>query len=414
MIDNHSSDLETKIIDAAGRLSAAQCRWLLDLASLDETGSANLAEFVSTAAWLGWTCGVHNLAAKEYLAVGKALKTCPEITREFSRGRLSYFQVKLLVSVATTGTEQTLIHLARNSTIGQLSHVVGTYRSLLQAEADGLARHRGRCLSTWFDSNGFFVLHGRLSPEEGAVVESALRHAMQSIPESAPGEEATEPYGARQADALVQVARESLGGAGTQPATGPAEMVVHVDVESLAGLVGEDCHLESGVALAPSTALRLGCDAALIALVKDRQGNPLSVGRRTRTIPHGLRRALSARDKGCRFPGCHHKRFIDGHHIRHWAHGGDTCLANLVQLCSHHHRLVHEGGYVVSPTADGFEFLRPDGSRIPDFPKCEANHSGELSHGGGIRVQSGSICSEWLGDRLNMQFVIGALVDGDP
>ena len=67
-----------------------------------------------------------------------------------------------------------------------------------------------------------------------------------------------------------------------------------------------------------------------------------------------MRRALKARDGGCRFPGCTNHKFVDGHHIRHWADGGETRLDNLVLLCRHHHHLVHEGGFDCkrSPTGE--------------------------------------------------------------
>jgi hypothetical protein len=72
----------------------------------------------------------------------------------------------------------------------------------------------------------------------------------------------------------------------------------------------------------------------------------LDVGRRTRTIPPALRRALETRDRGCRFPGCG-SRFTEAHHVRHWAEGGATSLSNTVLTCRFHHRLLHEGGWRV-------------------------------------------------------------------
>ena len=87
--------------------------------------------------------------------------------------------------------------------------------------------------------------------------------------------------------------------------------------------------------------------------------------RKRRTIPPALRRALTARDTGCKFPGCDNRRFVDGHHIVHWIHGGSTSLDNTVLLCRRHHRYVHEWGYTVSATGDGFKFLAPDGSPVP-------------------------------------------------
>jgi len=95
----------------------------------------------------------------------------------------------------------------------------------------------------------------------------------------------------------------------------------------------------------------------------------LHVGRRTRTIPPSIRRALRSRDRGCRFPGCPNHRWVDGHHIRHWGAGGETELDNLVQLCRRQHRLVHEEGFNVERKPEGtLVFHRPDGSPIPNSP----------------------------------------------
>ena len=86
----------------------------------------------------------------------------------------------------------------------------------------------------------------------------------------------------------------------------------------------------------------------------------LNIGRKSRVIPPPMRRALRARDENCRFPGCTHRHFIDGHHIRHWADGGETGLDNLVLLCRHHHRLVHEGGFACERSATGQLLFRDE------------------------------------------------------
>ena len=92
----------------------------------------------------------------------------------------------------------------------------------------------------------------------------------------------------------------------------------------------------------------------------------MNIGRKRRTIPTALRRALSARDQHCRFPGCSHTRFVDAHHIQHWAQGGQTSLDNLMLLCGHHHRLIHEGGFQIFTDRDGQrKFRRPDGRAVP-------------------------------------------------
>lgn len=100
----------------------------------------------------------------------------------------------------------------------------------------------------------------------------------------------------------------------------------------------------------------------------ERDGEPLSVGRKTRTVPAATRRALRSRDRGCRFPGCEHRRFVDAHHIEHWARGGETALENLVELCRHHHRLVHEGDFTIERRDGQIVFRRADGRSVEQVP----------------------------------------------
>ena len=111
---------------------------------------------------------------------------------------------------------------------------------------------------------------------------------------------------------------------------------------------------------------RLTCDGSLITIVEDDRGTPLDVGRKQRTVSTPLKRALWSRDRGCSFPGCHHTRYVDAHHIHHWINGGDTSLENLTLLCTHHHTLLHEGGFSIHRGEHGgIYFRRPDGRVIP-------------------------------------------------
>jgi hypothetical protein len=111
----------------------------------------------------------------------------------------------------------------------------------------------------------------------------------------------------------------------------------------------------------------VACDCGLVAVSHD--GQDLDIGRRTRSIPPAIRRALMLRDHGCAFPGCSHTRFVHAHHVEHWLHGGSTSLGNLVQLCSFHHHLVHEGGWsVIAETDGGFSFQSPRRVRLARVP----------------------------------------------
>ena len=137
-------------------------------------------------------------------------------------------------------------------------------------------------------------------------------------------------------------------------------MVVHIDEAALSGA-------ESGGSQLPVESVRrVCCDGSVVPLVENNKGEPLNVGRKVRTVTTAIRRALWARDKGCGFPGCSNTRFVDAHHIRHWAEGGETSVENMVLLCSSHHKLVHEGGYSVQRDQTGeLFFRRPDGKAVP-------------------------------------------------
>jgi hypothetical protein len=185
--------------------------------------------------------------------------------------------------------------------------------------------------------------------------------------------------------------------------------VVHVDHANLSeparSLESEPrrCELD--------TARRLACDASVVGLLEGEDGEPLDIGRKTRSIPPALGRALRARDGGCRFPGCDRRRFTEGHHVERWADGGETKRGNLVTLCGFHHRLVHEGGFGVSATDGGsFVFTRPDGRRVPaNGARCfRGNIPGvaSLNRDVGLTITPETSRSRWLGERLDYSLAI--------
>jgi hypothetical protein len=256
------------------------------------------------------------------------------------------------------------------------------FRRVTRAEAE--AAYENRYLTWYWDEDGSLCLRARLPAEEGALVLAALGDSREALFRERDGLErgpAGPPNPDRQrehprptnADALCTMAETALG-RGPTPLSGahPHQLTVDVDLDCLIHDGRGAVHVRDGPALVPETARRLGCDAALAPILESR-GEVLSVGRRTRSIPPHIRRALDARDKGCRFPGCERRRWVDAHHIHHWAMGGQTSLDNLVLLCRHHHRLVHEGGYSVRrASAKELEFRRPDGCVIPSSPSLPA------------------------------------------
>ena len=163
------------------------------------------------------------------------------------------------------------------------------------------------------------------------------------------------------------------------------------------------------------TSRRLACDSGVVQWLEAADGTTLDVGRRTRSIPPALRRALERRDQGCRFPGCTSKRFVDAHHIRHWADGGETRLDNLVLLCRHHHRLVHEGGYAVRMDS-GSEPIFTDqaGEIIPTGP--DTRFRGNVfalttrNRRAGLRIDPRTPVPDWYGESMDDSMAVEGLL----
>jgi hypothetical protein len=193
---------------------------------------------------------------------------------------------------------------------------------------------------------GMVVIEAHLHPEEAATV-------MKAIESSA---ETSDEWSCDRADGLVAAAELALGARQEGPVRAPVEVTMTICAATLEG------HSEGGLGLSAQAARRLCCDAGISPVIVDEAGTPLDAGRKTRTVPAAMRRALALRDDGCRFPGCSNRRFLDAHHIEHWADGGETTLANTLEICRSHHRFVHEYGYRVQVDADGrIEFFDPRG-----------------------------------------------------
>jgi hypothetical protein len=140
--------------------------------------------------------------------------------------------------------------------------------------------------------------------------------------------------------------------------------------------------LDFGGILTPESLRRLACDTAVIPIVMNGAGQPLDVGRSTRTIPDGLRRAVTARDRGCAHPGCDRRpSWSEIHHVAWWEHGGHTKLDNLVMLCRAHHRLIHHSGWVVQITGGWPEFIPPKWVDPQQTPRRQPRQHGASPRG---------------------------------
>jgi hypothetical protein len=251
---------------------------------------------------------------------------------------------------------------------------------------------------------------------DGCEAEFASTEASRTADAAVEPASAEAPsLGEQRADALVLMADTLLVGDVAGRSGDRHQVVVHVDVAALRDSEGES-ELADGTPIAAETARRLACDAAIVPLI-ERSGRPLSVGRKTRSVPPALRRALESRDRGCRFPGCTSTCSVDAHHIEHWANGGATSLDNLVQLCRHHHRLLHEGGYSVTKSGAGFVFRRPDGREIrraPRPPRGCAVGLRDSNQRAGRSIDPEATVTLWAGERFDLGSSVDAVLTFAP
>ncbi|HEY7647805.1 MAG TPA: DUF222 domain-containing protein, partial [Methylomirabilota bacterium] len=331
--------------------------------------------------------------------------------------------------VATPETEARLLAVGRAGTAEHVERIVRAWRRVdrIAEGRDVQRQHAARSLHVNADEDGTVRIRGRLTPEVGALLMQALaaarealyqRHRAQSF-DTGPVDRAVAPPSLEQleADALALLAETALH-QGLDPGT-PGEryqVVVHVDATVLADpeAPGQSV-LEGGPRVPAGTSQRLACDASRVVMRHDAEGRVVEVGARTRTIPPALRRVLHHRDHGCRFPGCG-VRFGQGHHIRHWAHGGPTTLSNLALLCRRHHRAVHEEGYQVERQSDGeLRFCRPDGQPLPEVPPAPRIPADPVSvlrarnEAEGLHLHARTGMPSWLGEPLDVGYAIDVL-----
>jgi hypothetical protein len=315
--------------------------------------------------------------------------------------------------------------MGRAGTAAHVERIVRGWRYVdRKAEARETARqHASRALHVHHDDDGTVVLRGRLDPEVGALLVRALAAARETLYQRTRAGGLTDPsmtppsMAQQQADALALLAETALHHELDPGAPGERyQVVVHVDAPALADSAEEgNSALEEGIRISAETSRRLACDASRVVMRHDEDGRTVEVGARTRTIPPALRRALHARDRGCRFPGCG-LPFGQGHHVRHWAHGGPTTLSNLALLCRRHHRAVHEEGYQVDRQPDGaLQFRRPDGRLLPDVPPPVAVPADPVQalrtrhDAQGLHLHARTALPSWLGERLDVGWAIDVL-----
>jgi hypothetical protein len=238
------------------------------------------------------------------------------------------------------------------------------------------------------------------------------------------------------ADALVALAQGYLRG--DRPNRAPIEVVLTISASSLrtggaqplgGSPAAGGSQLEGGLHavevgelgesfVSCEAARRLSCDSGVVDVIVDDHGVPLSVGRKRRTMSGQLKRALLERDKTCTFPGCTNRLFLEAHHIKHWADGGETSLRNGCLLCSTHHHYVHEYKYTIELDPDQRpQYRDPHGRLVVAVPErpvvSDLGWPSIRAANQPLAISADTNACKWDGNPVDYGAVIGYLVVAD-
>ncbi len=391
--------LGERIASMAATIDVAMHHVLTDIRAFDAVGGWGYQGAMSCAHWLSWRIGWTLSTARDRVRVAQRLGELPLIDTALSKGEISYSKVRAMTRVATPENESVLLDYARHSTAAQLETICRKYQMVQRLNDPDREREAAYRKVTKRDlEDGMVRVEATLRADEAAIVWAAIQQATKDSETNK-----------SKVDGLLAIVQGYLRG--DSPERSPTEVVVTVPQESLASTAEEPAALADGQVVSAETARRLACDCGVVEIVEGPTGEVLSVGRKTRTIHAAIKRALLHRDEHtCRFPGCSNRAFIDGHHIQHWATGGETSLRNLISLCTYHHAFVHEHGYRVELDADQKPtFFDPRGRVVETVPPRRPTRA----WGDELLVDPTVNSPRWDGRPADYGAAVGALVKLD-
>jgi hypothetical protein len=321
---------------------------------------------ISAVGWVANTCAMSRNSASDRLCVGEQIESMPQVAQALNAGEIGYQSVAVIChlreKLAEKGeqlVEQDWVGWARQYSVHTLRDLARYARHVV--DPDGFLKDENENFEQRHlhisQSGPMFVIDCVLDPVAGA----ALKTAIDSLSKRhAPDDERTPRQ--RRADALTEIVFHAMDEGKLPKRNGVRpHITVTTTLEGLKGELGAAASdLEHGMPISSKTVERLACDGCLSRVLMA-DSVVIDVGHATRAISPSQRRALRARDKHCRFPGCDRPvSWTSPHHIEFWSRGGPTNMPNLVSLCYFHHRCVHEGEWQVVRAAQGFKFIPPE------------------------------------------------------
>lgn len=395
--------LGEQIVSLAGRIAAATCRWLLLVAEFDRRRGHAPAGLASAAAWLSYSCSLSRRTALEHVRVARALAAYPRLAEEMTAGRLSYSHIRAISRVTAEGEPRLVEDLIEVALHGTVAHLEVVVRGLRIAADDPI--QRPDYLRSGWDEENRWRLSTRLDAESGALIDAALTRIERV-------------EGTTRERALARMAEIALAALADsdrpmRPLRGEERAAIVVHLEAPRSAERAAAHIQGGAGLEDRVVEWLACSGRVRTVIerRDRKGRRqvLDVGRSQRLATRRQYRALIMRDGTCcAYPGCANTRWLDAHHIVHWLHGGRTDLANLMLLCTRHHRSHHDGAFTIARCAGGgFRFTRADGI-TPPAPRLRAQRAEPIENEHEA-VAAVAITTRWSGQRLDHSYAVGCL-----
>jgi hypothetical protein len=345
-----NSELEHATIAVKAHLDAVSALLALHVRELDDRSLPDLDHNLSTTRWLELRCQMSSGEASGTLKTARALTHMPAVTSKALSGEIPQRSVQLLAQARDRYPDEFTLHegvfadAATYLTVKDLRRAIGHWEQQVnydQALSDVKKLDQLRSLHHNQTYEGLWATRGTFSPEGGHIIKQAVDAICD--PKNLDAGELRSPA-QRRADAMVDICAFYLNHDTTRVTTSGERphVSVTVDYEILSGKLEQLPEID-GTPVTPETMRRITCDAGIIPMILGSQGEPLDVGRRTRTIPTAIRRALEQMYNGCTWAGCNAPlSWCDAHHIIHWADGGETSLPNLTILCRKHHTATHK------------------------------------------------------------------------
>jgi len=346
---------EQQLVDDESLIGRLRARQMANLEVLDRTQVATGDGSRSLSEWAATRLDVSLVSAKSLVRTMRRTTDRSDLREALASGEVSFDRIEALSKI--------------QDDVGLLSHidVGGVYREaarrtrITAADEVKTAENNHLFLQYTLDET-WARIQGGMDGYSASQVQKRLTSIADELPDLPDGTRGDRSW--RQATALVELC---TSGGDDAP---PAQVTVFVDAKEASDSNGESgVMLEAGPKVGVQALQAILCDATTEVTVNGDDGIPMVYGRKSRTVPPALRRAVIRRDGGvCAADGCNSRYRLEAHHQTPWSEGGSTDPDDLIALCwFHHHIVIHQRGFQIyrHPDHGRIRFRRP---KPPDRP----------------------------------------------